>query len=159
MSSGRLVVWGLAMALLLASAGPSRAGSKYWSFLVLDVVQLDGGAHLIRLQPSPAGKKFPQSCSNFIVRAYYDLEGWTEASRESVTRETHDRSVRLLVQAQATRSVILVGAIGRGFGAESEDSACDVVSRGLQVLLDPTGMQVIFSVYEDPRTDGNATIR
>ena len=138
------------MALLLASAGPSRAGSRYWSFLVIDVVEIDGGAHLIRLQPSPPGKEFPQSCSNLIVRAVYDLEGWTETSRESLTRESHDRSVRLLVQARATGNVILVGAIGRGFGAESEDLACDVMSRGLQVALDPTGTPVIFSVYEEP---------
>ena len=148
----RLVAWGLAVAMVLplATAGPSRAANKHWSFLVLDVVESDGDAHLIRLQPTPPGKGFPQECPKLIVHAYYDLEGWSKAAREAVTRESHDRSVRLLLQAQATGSIILLGTIGRGFGADSEGLVCEVMSRGLQVTLDPTGTPVIFSVYEEP---------
>jgi len=162
MTSRTLVAWGLAAAavLLLASSGPSRAGSRHWSFLVLEVVQVGDDAHLIRLQPSPPGKEFPQSCPNFTVHARYDLEGWTATGRQMLTREAHDRSVKLLLQAHATRGIVRLGAMGLGFGADSEESVCDVVSRGLHVLLDPSGAPVIFSVYEEPGSrGGDATIR
>jgi hypothetical protein len=155
-SGQRLVAWGLAVGavLLLVGARPSRAGARIWSFLVLDVTAVDGDAHLIRLQPSPPGKEFPQSCSNLLVYARYDLASWTEQGRQLVTREAHDRSLRLLLQAQATRGIVRVGAIARGFGRNSEDPECEVVSRGFNVLTDPAGALVIFSVYEEPAVRG-----
>ena len=157
MSSRRLAAWGLAasMALLLGSAGSARAGARHWSFLVLDVVAIGRDGHRIRLKPSPPGKSFPQTCSNFIVRAEYDLEGWSEASRRTLTREAHDRSIQLLLQAEATQSIVLLGAIGLGFGAESEGLVCEVASRALFVAVDPTGNPVILSVYEEPGSPGD----
>jgi hypothetical protein len=150
----------IAAALLLANALPARAGARLWSFLVLDVAQVGDGAHVIRLKPAPPGKAFPQSCSNLVVHARFDLEEWSAEGRQGLTRQSHDRSVQLLLQAQATEGIVRLGALGLGFSAESEESACEVVSRGLQIELDPTGAPVIFSVYEEPGSGGaDATIR
>ena len=105
---------------------------------------------LIRLRPQPRGKKFPRSCETFVVRVRYDMGTWSAAGRQSVTRAGHERSLRLLVQAQATKDIVRFGAVGRGFAAIPDRPKCEVSSRALVVLVDSDGSSTVYSIFNEP---------
>ena len=137
--------------MLLPRAGatqPSTVAS--WSFEVLEVSNVDRDEALIRLRPRPPGRKFPRSCEIFVVHARFDLESWSPSGRHAVTRDGHERSLRLLQQAQATGDIVRVGALGRGFGAIEDSPKCEVASRGLQIVVEDDGAPVVYSVFTEP---------
>ena len=137
--------------LLLACAGVTRAGTAAtWTFEVVEVSRADRDQALIRLRPRPPGRKFPRSCEIFVVHSHFDLETWSLAGRNAVTREGHERSLRLLEQAHATGDIVRFGAVGRGFGAIAESPKCEVASRGLQIVVEDDGTPVVYSVFEEP---------
>lgn len=139
--------------LVVARAGADTAMSAHWSFEVLEVARVAADTQLITLRPSPPGRSFPQSCATFRVSTRYDLSDWSRAGREAFTSEGHERSLTLLRQARATGEIVLLGRLGRGFAAASDAPPCDVSSHGLQVIVDPSGTPVIFSLYEEPSAD------
>jgi hypothetical protein len=138
--------------LLLPCAGVTRAAKPaVWTFEVVEISRVDRDEALIRLRPRPPGRKFPRSCEIFHVHARYDLETWSLSARRAVTREGHERSLRLLEQAQATGDIVRFGAVGRGFGTIVESTKCEVGSRGLQIVVEDGGTPVVYSVFEEPR--------
>jgi len=46
---------------------------------------------------------------------------------------------------------VRLAAAGQGFGAESEETVCEVTSRAFTMLPDATGSPVIVSFFDDPR--------
>lgn len=137
--------------LLLPGAGVTHAGTAAnWSFEVVEISQADRGEALIRLRPRPRGRKFPRSCEFFVVHAHFDLETWSPSGRRVVTRDGHERALRLLKQAQATGDIVRLGAVGRGFGALADAPKCEVASRGLQIVIEDDGTPVVYSVFEEP---------
>ena len=137
--------------LLLPCAGVTHAGTAAtWTFEVLEISKADRDEALIRLRPRPPGRKFPRSCETFLVHAYFDLETWSPSGRRTVTREGHERSLRLLQQAQVTGDIVRFGAVGRGFGTIAESPKCEVASRGLQIVVDDDGTPVVYSVFAEP---------
>jgi hypothetical protein len=138
------------LALLLPCAGAAHAATAVtWTFEVLEVSRTDRGETLIRLRPRPPGRKFPRSCETFVVHARFDLETWSPTNRRIVTREGHERSLRLLQQAQATGDIVRFGAVGHGFGAIAERPKCEVASRALRFFVDD-GTPAVYSVFEEP---------
>lgn len=138
------------LALLLPGTAHADAGPS-WSFEVLEITRNEADEHLIRLQPQPPGKKFPKSCETFVVRVRYDVGSWSTAGRQSVTRAGHERSLRLLAQAQITKDIVRFGSIGRGFSAIPDRPKCEVSSRALLVLVDDDGSSTVYSVFNEPR--------
>jgi hypothetical protein len=137
--------------MLLPRAGVTRPRTvANWSFEVLEVSNADRDEALIRLRPSPPGHKFPRSCEIFVVHARFDLESWSPSGRRAVTRDGHERSLRLLQQAQATGDIVRVGAVGLGFGAIEDSPKCEVASRGLQIVVEDDGTPVVYSVFKEP---------
>jgi len=150
----RALALGLCLSIATATPGAvqaARANATEWSFEVVEVQRIDRFEHLIRLRPNPPGKKFPRSCETFVIHSSYDLEDWSSAGQKLATRESHERSVQLLLQAQAMRSLVRIASVGRGFGSIPEAPRCEVSSRALTFAPDPGGSPVIFSLYEDPR--------
>lgn len=149
----RTRVWGrlaATLALLLPCAGAAHAGTSVtWTFEVLEVSKTDRDESLIRLRPRPPGRKFPRSCETFVVHARFDLETWSPDGRRIMTRESHERSLRLLEQAQATNDIVRFGAVGHGFGAIAERPKCEVASRALRFHLDD-GTPAVYSVFQEP---------
>jgi hypothetical protein len=145
-----------AASALFVAAQPALAQTRYWSFEVLGVTPVADGAHAIRLRPLPSGTEFPQKCDPLRILARYDLSEWSTAGRREVTHDGHDRSLTLLRQAQVTGAIVQLGVLGEGFGADSEATVCDVVSRGLSVVVDPVGSPVILSVFVEPSIGGGA---
>jgi hypothetical protein len=146
----------LALCFSIGAAAPgavatARANATEWSFEVLEVLRVDRFKHLIRLRPNPPGEKFPRSCETFVIHSFYDLEDWSSAGQKLASRTSHERSVQLLLQAQALHTIVRIASVGRGFGATAEGPRCEVTSRALTVAPDPGGTPVIFSLYEDPR--------
>ena len=140
----------LLVILLLPCAGAAHAGAAViWTFEVLEVSRTNRDETLIHLRPRPPGRKFPRSCEIFVVHAQFDLETWSPTSRRIVTREDHERALRLLQQAQATGGIVRFGAVGRGFGAIAERPKCEVASRGLRFFVDD-GTPAVYSVFEEP---------
>jgi hypothetical protein len=139
------------VALLLPCAGAAHAASTVtWTFEVLEVSRIDRDETLIRLRPRPPGRKFPRSCETFVVHARFDLETWSPASRHAMPREDHERSLRLLEQAQATGGIVRFGAFGHGFGAIADRPECEVASRALRFQVDDDGTPAVYSVFEEP---------
>jgi hypothetical protein len=140
------------LALLLPCTDAAHAGTAAtWTFEVLEVSRADRNEALIRLRPRPPGRKFPRSCETLVVHAYFDLETWSPSGRRVVTREGHERSLRLLQQAQITRDIVRFGAVGHGFGAVAESQECEVASRGLQIVVEDDGTSAVYSVFREPR--------
>jgi hypothetical protein len=140
------------LALLLPCTDAAHAGTAAtWTFEVLEVSRADRNEALIRLRPRPPGRKFPRSCETFVVHACFDLETWSPSGRRVVTREGHERSLRLLQQAQITRDIVRFGAVGHGFGAVAESQECEVASRGLQIVVEDDGTSAVYSVFREPR--------
>jgi hypothetical protein len=140
------------LALLLPCTDAAHASTAAtWTFEVLEVSRTNRDEALIRLRPRPPGRKFPRSCETFVVHADFDLETWSPSSRRAVTREGHERSLRLLQQAQITRDIVRFGAVGRGFGAVAESQKCEVASRGLQIVVEDDGTSAVYSVFSEPR--------
>jgi hypothetical protein len=139
------------LALLLLPGAAHADANPSWSFEVIEVTRTEGDEHLIRLRPQPPGKRFPKSCETFVVRVRYDMSTWSAASRQSVTRAGHERSLRLLAQAQATKDIMHFGAIGQGFAAIPDRPKCEVSSRALVVLVDRDGIATVYSVFNEPR--------
>jgi hypothetical protein len=140
------------LVLLLPCADVAHASTAaIWTFEVLEVSIADRDETLIRLRPRPPGRKFPRSCETFVVHAYFDLESWSPSGRRVVTREGHERSLRLLQQAQITHDIVRFGAVGRGFGAIAESQKCEVASRGLQIVVEDDGTSAVYSVFTEPR--------
>lgn len=137
-------------AIPVGSVGIARATAVEWSFEVIDVTRGAGGDHRIQLRPSPPGSHFPRSCETFVVHSSYDIEGWSSEGRKLASRSAHDRAIQMLMQAQATHSLVRIRAVGRGFGATPESPRCEVTSRALTFAPDPGGVPVIFSLHEDP---------
>jgi len=150
----RMEVWlrfAAALTLLLTCAGAAHAGNGgIWTFEVLEFSRIDRDEHLIRLLPRPAGKKFPQSCETFVVHARFDLETWSPAGRHILSREDHERSLRLLEQAQVTHDIIRFGAVRRGFGAIPESPRCEVASLALYLVVNREGSAEVYSFFEEP---------
>jgi hypothetical protein len=146
------LVLALLALLLLPCAGVTHAGTAAsWTFEVLEISEANRGEALIRLRPRPPGRKFPRSCEIFLVHAFFDLETWSSSGRNTVTREGHERSLRLLQQAQVTGDIVRFGAVGHGFGAIAESPKCEVESRGLQIVVDDDGTPVVYSVFAEPQ--------
>jgi hypothetical protein len=144
-----------ALTVLLLWAGTAHAeAGKTWTFEVLEVVEIRRDEHMIRLRPRPPGRKFPRSCETFIVHSVFDLETWSPGSRRHVSRDGHHRSLLLLQQAQATRTIIRVGALGKGFGAIAESPRCEVASRALQTVVEDDGTSAVYSVFTEPQRPG-----
>jgi len=147
----RSLVLSLVAFVLLPYAGVTRAGTAAnWSFEVLEISTVDRDEALIRLKPRPPGTKFPRSCGIFVVHARFDLESWSPSGRRSMTRDGHERSLRLLQQAQATGDIVRFGAVGHGFGLIADSPKCEVASRGLQVVVGDDGTPVVYSVFTEP---------
>jgi hypothetical protein len=139
------------LALLLVCTDAAYADTAVaWTFEVLEVARITRDSALIRLRPRPPGRKFPRSCETLVVNAYFDLESWNPSARRVVTREGHERSLRLLQQAQITGDIVRFGAVGHGFGAVAEAQRCEVASRGLQIIVDDDGTPVVYSVFKEP---------
>ena len=140
------------LALLLPCTDAAHADTAVtWTFEVLEVSRADRDEVLIRLRPKPPGRKFPRSCETFVVHAHYDLETWSPSGRRAVTREGHERSLRLLQQAQITSDIVRFGAVGRGFGSVAESQKCEVASRGLHIVVEDDGSSAVYSVFTEPR--------
>ena len=140
---------------ILVCAAPALAeGVATWTFEVVEFSQVGRDEHLIRLKPRPPGKKFPRSCETFIVRSRFDLESWSPAARDRFGRVGHERSLRLLQQAQVTHDIVRIGAIGLGFGSIPERPRCEVTSHGLDLRIDRAGTSVVYSLYEEPQRPG-----
>jgi len=140
------------LALLLPRTDAAHASTAAtWTFEVLEISEGNRGEALIRLRPRPPGRKFPRSCEIFLVHAYFDLDTWSPSGRKAVTREGHERSLRLLQQAQVTGDIVRFGAVGHGFGAIAESPKCEVESRGLQIVVDDDGTPVVYSVFAEPQ--------
>jgi hypothetical protein len=149
------VRFALALLTILACATPALAdGAASWTFEVLDFSQVGDNEHLIRLKPSPPGKKFPRSCETFVVRARFALDDWSAAARGRYGRIGHERSLRLLEQAQVTHDIVRIASIGLGFGSIPERPRCEVMSHALQLRIDRAGTSVVYSLYEEPRRPG-----
>jgi hypothetical protein len=139
------------LALLLPCTDAAHADTAAtWTFEVIEISRAGRDEALIRLRPRPPGRKFPRSCETFVVHAHFDLETWSPSSRRVVTREGHERSLRLLQQAQITHDIVRFGAVGRGFGAVAESQKCEVASRGLQIVVEDDGTSVVYSVFREP---------
>jgi hypothetical protein len=137
--------------LLLPSADLARAARPaVWTFEVVEIKRVDRDETLIRLRPTPPGKKFPRSCETLLVRSYFNVENWSPDGQTAMTRRGHERSLRLLEQAQATGDIVRFGALGRGFGAIPEAPRCEVASRGLRIAVADDGAPVVYSVFEEP---------
>jgi hypothetical protein len=67
-----------------------------------------------------------------------------------MTREGHERSLRLLQQAQATGAIVRFGAVGHGFGAIPEKARCEVASLALHFRVDDGGTPTVYSFFEEP---------
>jgi hypothetical protein len=153
-ASRRARVWrclAVTVALLLPCAGAVQAAkSVTWTFEVIEVSRIDRDEALIRLRPRPPGRKFPRSCETFVVHARFDLETWSPAGRDVLFREDHERSLRLLEQAQATGGIVRFGAVGHGFGAIADKPECEVASRALWFRVDDDGKPAVYSVFTEP---------
>jgi hypothetical protein len=142
-----------ALTVPLLWAGTAQAGAgKTWTFEVVEVTEIRGDEHVIRLRPRPPGRTFPRSCETFIVHAVFDLEAWSPQNRQHVSRDGHRRSLQFLRQAQVMHSIIRFGALGKGFGAIAEKPRCEVVSRALQTVVEDDGTSAIYSVFKEPQT-------
>jgi hypothetical protein len=138
------------LALLTLLPVPAMAGIfSDWSFEVLEVVEEQPG-HRIRLRPVPPGRVFPRSCRSFVVHTHYDLADWSPEGRRSATRKKHERSLRMLLQAQITGKIIHFGSVGIGFAAIADSDECEVASRGLTYVIKSDGSGGVYSVFEEP---------
>jgi hypothetical protein len=146
--SRSLLIVLLAVLLLPGTAPAGTAAS--WSFEVLEISSTGPGAHRIRLLPRPPGRRFPKSCETLVVHSSFELESWTPEGRLKVTRDGHERSLRLMEQAQITHDIVRFGVVGHGLGAIGDRPKCEVASRGLLFIVDPDGTPAVYSVFEEP---------
>lgn len=140
----------VAFAILVLVSAPAEARQDHnWSFEVLEVKEGIGG-HVIRLRPMPPGKKFPRSCKALVVHAAHDVDEWSDANRQAASLANHERSLKILQQAQAAGKIVRFGAIGRGFTAFDEGSECEVASRALVYIVGSDGTLVVYSLFNEP---------
>jgi hypothetical protein len=135
--------------VLLAAAAAHAERGESWTFEVLEVAESHPTGHIIRLRPLPPGKDFPRSCRDFIVYSIFDVDDWSAAGRSEVTRTSHDRAVQALIQANASKSIVRIGTLGRGFAAMRDKPRCEVASRVLQHVV-RDGDAAILSFYDEP---------
>jgi hypothetical protein len=143
-----LVIVACALALV-AHESLAQNRPESWTFEVIEVAPTDPEGHIIRLRPSPSGRRFPRSCENFILYAIYDTSSWSDSGREKVERAGHDRAIRKLEQAIVTRDIVRLGTLNRGFAAIDDKSRCEVATRALQVVI-RDGQTAILSFFDEP---------
>jgi hypothetical protein len=146
MSRATVVGW---VALLCSGAALADDGGLSWSFEVLEVAESVPEGHIIRLRPSPPGKHFPRSCDTFVIYSIFDVREWSSAARGTVTRESHDRAIRAVQQANASDRLIRIGTLGDGFAAIFEKPRCEVASRALRHVV-RHGSEAVISFYDEP---------
>ena len=142
---------GPACLIVLLCAGAALAGDRSlsWTFEVLEVAESVPEGHIIRLQPSPPGKRFPRSCDTFVVYSVFDVRDWSPFAQREVSQKSHDRAVKALEQASASNRLVRIGTLGNGFAAMVERPRCEVASRALQYVVED-GNSAIISFYDEP---------
>lgn len=140
----------MAFAFLVLVSAPAQARQyRDWSFEVLGITQGIGG-DVIRLRPMPPGQKFPRSCKTLVVHAAHDVDEWSDTNRQAASRANHERSLKILQQAQAAGKIVRFGAIGRGFSPFEDGSECEVASRALVYVVESDGALVVYSLFTEP---------
>jgi len=135
--------------LLCAGATLADDGDKAWTFEVLEIAESDPEGHIIRLRPSPPGKRFPRDCSTFVIYSIFDVSDWSDTGQQHVTPSRHARALHHIVQARASDRLIRIGVLGRGFAAMHEKGRCEVASRALQHVV-RDGNPAILSFFDEP---------
>jgi len=137
------------IALLCSGAALADDGGLSWTFEVLEVAESVPEGHIIQLRPSPPGRNFPRSCETFVIYSVFDVGSWSSSARNQVTRASHDRAVKALEQAYASKRLIRIGTLGSGFAAIAEKPRCEVASLALQHVV-RNGNAAVLSFYDEP---------
>jgi len=137
------------LALLCSGTALADDGGLSWTFEVLEVADSVPEGHIIRLRPSPPGKKFPRSCETFVIYSVFDLRDWSTEARSGLTRANHERAIKVIQQANASDRLVRIGTFGGGFAAMLEKPRCEVASLALQYVV-RDGSGAVISFYDEP---------
>ena len=142
------ILAGLLVLVWVLPAESQNVSTSSWSFLVESVVVEAPGFHVVRLTPSPPGLRYPRTCESLVIHVVFE-EPFAQNPfiRENFTPEMHARSIRMFNDAQASGSIVRLGALYEGLGLRSEDDTCEVDSHGLSPLKEEDGGLAVYSRY------------
>ena len=125
----------------------AEAGGDSWGAKVLSVSPLESGEVTIVLEPVEDSYEW-RGCSKVTIVSTLDrevigLRTWSA----SLDQSKYEKALAALRDAAAKHKAIRFGSMGTGLKSTSE--RCKLLSRGLELLLEPKGAVAVYS-YHDP---------
>jgi hypothetical protein len=123
----------------------AEAGGDSWRVKVLGVSPLEVGRVTLVLEPLEVSYEW-KGCAKGTIVSTFDLEiiglrTWSA----SLDQDKYEKALAALRGAAVNSSVIRFGSMGTGFKPTSDK--CRLLSRGLEVLEEPSGSVAVYSYY------------
>ena len=134
------------LALVTLISSTVVAGGASWSVKVLSISGVGSDQVELVIEPLEVGYQW-KGCDRVTVISTYNPEhiGLRTWSRR-LDREKHDEALAALRKAADSHIPVRLGSMGTGFNALADK--CKFVSRGLELLTEPSGSLAVYSYYD-----------